>query len=36
VKIALSTADGIPRAGLPVTVRLTTVRPTSTQLAEAK
>jgi len=36
VKIALSTADGTPRAGLPVTVRLATVRPTATQLAEAK
>jgi HlyD family secretion protein len=35
VKIALSTADGTPRAGLPVTVRLTTVRPTATQIAEA-
>jgi HlyD family secretion protein len=36
VKIALSTAEGTPRAGLPVTVRLTTVRPEATQLAEAK
>jgi HlyD family secretion protein len=36
VKIALSTAGGSPRAGLPVTVRLATVGAGATQLAEAK
>ena len=36
IKIALSTADGSPRAGLPVTVRLAAARPAPAQFAEAR
>jgi len=36
IKVALSSDGGTPRAGLPVTVRLTAVHPGATQLAEAQ